>query len=534
MPTVRQTGGREELDAAWTQINALIADYTAGRASILGTIRRTGTALLRRLPLAAVLADLTAVRAEVVKLVTDFASGYKRLDNGLMARSPLAALIADDAAVRAEVVKLVTDLTALLVRFNAQAYGTPNIADGTTAGKIKSQATVPYSIAGTLYTKGATDDLWDLSAEVDTDGTHYRAYWLYLDSGGTATIGAGADALTSAANAIAALPSPTASKCAVGVYVAGPSTDFNGVAGLAAQGTLINGWPATLAKTAVAPAAATATTSIGIADGTTAGCLRTVADTEYAVDGEAYAKAATDDLWDLSAETDTGAGEFRAYWLYLNAAGTASIAAGTVAASAALAIAALPALAADKAAVGVYVAGESTDFDGVAGLTAQGRVYNGYPVELAGTASAPAALTTAATAGITDGGTAGYLRTRAEYEFMIGGRVYTKAATDDLWNLSGETDTGAAEYKAFWLYLDSSGTATIGAGTAAASSALALAALPTETSTKCPVGVYVAGPSTDFDGVAGLAAQGTIIDGRPAALTDTASATSETATLIHA
>lgn len=114
---------------------------------------------------------------------------------------------------------------------------------------------------------------------------------------------------------------------------------------------------------------------------------------------------------------------------------------------------------------------------------------------------------------IGNGGTAGRLRTTATTLFRIAGRVYSKASTDDLWNLTAVTNLGAGQYQAHWLYLDSSGTATIGSGTVATSAAAALAALPALDGTKAVAGVYVAGPSTDYD--AALAAQGTIYDGIP-------------------
>ena len=131
-------------------------------------------------------------------------------------------------------------------------------------------------------------------------------------------------------------------------------------------------------------------------------------------------------------------------------------------------------------------------------------------------------------ANIGNGGTAGRLRTNSAITYRIGGTLYAKASTDDLWNLSAQTDTTGAQYRAFWLYLDSSGTATIAAGENAASAALAIAALPAVTSTKAVVGCFVAGLSTDFDAVGGLAAQGTIYNGYPTAQT----LTSEAITLI--
>lgn len=117
-----------------------------------------------------------------------------------------------------------------------------------------------------------------------------------------------------------------------------------------------------------------------IGDGTTAGRLRTNAAITYAIAGQVYTKSSTDNLWNLSALTNTGAAEFQAHALCLNSSGTASLVNSGVAASAAAAMAALKALLpTDKAVVGVFVAGNSTDYDNAGGLAAQGTIYNGIP-----------------------------------------------------------------------------------------------------------------------------------------------------------
>ncbi|MCI0346684.1 MAG: hypothetical protein L0221_14770, partial [Chloroflexi bacterium] len=290
MSELRKTGGRAELDAAWAQINALIADVAV-------TLARAGNAVLARFPLVALIADLTAIRTAVVAAIVDIQAALTRLENGVMAN--------------------------------------PALADGTTDGKIKTANAVSFRIKGAIYTKAATDDLWDLTLEVDTDATHYRAYWLYLDASGTASFAAGTDALTDEATAIAALPAITATKSVIGVFVAGPSTDFDGAAGLDSFGTFYNGFPAAYTMTASDPAALTASATNSITDGTTAGKLKTRADVDFSIGGVLYRKAATDDLWDLSAETDTTGAQYRAYYLYLDASGTATIGAGSNAASAA-------------------------------------------------------------------------------------------------------------------------------------------------------------------------------------------------------
>lgn len=78
-------------------------------------------------------------------------------------------------------------------------------APGTTAGKAKTQNAVTYQIAGLVYTKAATDDLFDCSA-LSTDGTHYMKVLFSLDAGGTATVTAGAAATTQATALLPAVP----------------------------------------------------------------------------------------------------------------------------------------------------------------------------------------------------------------------------------------------------------------------------------------------------------------------------------------
>jgi hypothetical protein len=157
------------------------------------------------------------------------------------------------AAFRAPIVALAADVD---VAANSATFTI--IEDGTTDGYLKTDGPSGFKINGQLYNKAGTDNLWNLSAQTDTTGAQYRAYWLYLDSSGTATIAAGANAASSVA-AIAALPALAADKAVMGVYVAGLSTDFNGAAGLAAQGTIIYGVPAALAQTYTAPTAVTPT-----------------------------------------------------------------------------------------------------------------------------------------------------------------------------------------------------------------------------------------------------------------------------------
>lgn len=127
---------------------------------------------------------------------------------------------------------------AMLVSYST--LDAPGLADGTTAGKIKTGATVTYHIGRGVTTKAATDDLWDLSGEVATSATEYRAYWLLLNTAGAASIAAGTGATTEA-DALGALPELDGTKGVIGVYMAWPSTNFANA--LAAQGVIYNGIP---------------------------------------------------------------------------------------------------------------------------------------------------------------------------------------------------------------------------------------------------------------------------------------------------
>lgn len=105
---------------------------------------------------------------------------------------------------------------------------------------------------------------------------------------------------------------------------------------------------------------------------------------------------------------------------------------------------------------------------------------------------------------IANGTTNGTLKTTTTTTYKIGGKVYSKAATDDLWDLTGITDTASGEYVAVALFLDASGTATYGASNVKATSAAALLDLErvlglAAHAAKAVIGVFVADPSTDFD-----------------------------------
>lgn len=115
----------------------------------------------------------------------------------------------------------------------------------------------------------------------------------------------------------------------------------------------------------------------------TAGELDAAANVVAHIDGVPFTfdYDGTSASWDLSEEVDLAAGQYRAYWLYSTALSVASIAAGAVATTPELAVAALPNPVDDKAILGVYVAGDDTnaiDFStDTLGATGYGTVYNG-------------------------------------------------------------------------------------------------------------------------------------------------------------
>ncbi|HEU4395952.1 MAG TPA: hypothetical protein VFS92_10330 [Planctomycetota bacterium] len=120
-----------------------------------------------------------------------------------------------------------------------------------------------------------------------------------------------------------------------------------------------------------------------------------------------------------------------------------------------------------------------------------------------------------------DGAAAGKIKitTNAEalpLQFKVNGECYEKAAADPVWDLSGQTDTPALEYAAFWLYLNAAGTGSIERASAnAASAVLAKAVLLADgepEADKAVVGVFVAGPETDFSMDAIVAVMGATIE----------------------
>ena len=162
-----------------------------------------------------------------------------------------AGYIADEGrpnGLRDVLLSLLNDLARHETRMNYGARQYPNIAQGTVAGRLRTNAAVTYTIGGQLYSKGSTDNLWNLSGLTTLIAAQYQATWLYVDNGGTASIAAGGIA-ASAAAAIQALPALVSTKSVLGVYVANPSCNYGNA--LNAQGTSYNGYPAAYVGTAL-------------------------------------------------------------------------------------------------------------------------------------------------------------------------------------------------------------------------------------------------------------------------------------------
>uniref|UniRef100_A0A6M3INW5 Uncharacterized protein n=2 Tax=viral metagenome TaxID=1070528 RepID=A0A6M3INW5_9ZZZZ len=400
-------------------------------------------------------------------------------------------------------------LEVIRLRKENRILSFPLLADGTTPGKIKTTNITDYSIAGQVYTKAATDDLWDLSAFTpDTGAAEYEAVVLWLDAAGTATTSKLALAASEAA-ALALVDASIVSNptlCCVGVYVAGLSTDWNGGAGLDSFGTYYNGYPA--ARTTVA---VTAETETLVGDGTTAGKAQLLERIAFTVGGQVVYKAATDDLWDMSGYVDVGAAKFRAVALCLDVSGAAVLVPGTDQDSAALGFAEVGALVpATSTVIAMYVGGNSADWDDAGGLAGQGTFYQSWQDDMA-----PAAVTAESTTRLADGSTAGKIKLNQKIHYLNDGQLYSIAVTDDFWDVSGYVDVGAAKYRAVALGVNN-GVAVLIPGTDQDSANLALAEVAALESTGvCIVGYYVGGNSADWDDAGGLAGQGTYYQSPP-------------------
>lgn len=99
---------------------------------------------------------------------------------------------------------------------------------GTTTSKVRSNATITFTVDGEFKSKASTDDLWTLTGAVIPAGQK-RSYLLLLDSAGVATVSASDTVLVAATVTLPAWP---ASKAVVGMV-----TVSNGSGGNFTPGT---------------------------------------------------------------------------------------------------------------------------------------------------------------------------------------------------------------------------------------------------------------------------------------------------------
>lgn len=124
-----------------------------------------------------------------------------------------------------ELQTLINDLRARQVELEAalrkdQVYSNAILAKATTTTKIKTTAAAEYRIGGVVYTKAATDNLFDLAALTALTATKYQCNKLLLDAAGAATVVQGTEA-ASAAAALLAAGATTADTCCVGYHTIG-------------------------------------------------------------------------------------------------------------------------------------------------------------------------------------------------------------------------------------------------------------------------------------------------------------------------
>jgi hypothetical protein len=137
----------------------------------------------------------------------------------------------DLTAIRAEVVKLVTDIATHRTEVNKIRAGLVNItmqsaaiAIATTKTKIKTVTDpIAYLIDGVFYSKAATDNFWVLTGFTCTNAL-YNKCLLCIDASGNMQIAAGTEAAT--ANAVT-LPTIPASYAVVGVVQVHPTGTGN-------------------------------------------------------------------------------------------------------------------------------------------------------------------------------------------------------------------------------------------------------------------------------------------------------------------
>lgn len=88
--------------------------------------------------------------------------------------------------------------------------------NGTTAGKAKTVNTIKYSVISSVYSKSASDDLWDLTG-VSTGGSEYKKVLLCISSAGSGVIVDGVAAASQTTAKIPIMAIHNQSLCAVAI-----------------------------------------------------------------------------------------------------------------------------------------------------------------------------------------------------------------------------------------------------------------------------------------------------------------------------
>lgn len=126
---------------------------------------------------------------------------------------------------------LKADLNILKQHVENGCFDNPGLAIGSDTTQIQNANAITFMIDGVLYSKAATDDLWDLGGSTATltavTAAKYACITLYLDASGVFTVaedaGAGTAATLAAAKAGAAGFSAT--KAIIGYYTVGDGTN---------------------------------------------------------------------------------------------------------------------------------------------------------------------------------------------------------------------------------------------------------------------------------------------------------------------
>ena len=225
----------------------------------------------------------TAVNTAVNEIITDHA-GLIALEASLKTQVnantvATTELITDHAGLIALEASLKTTVNNLRTYLNDGLLIHGTLAVSATPEKFKTTSLSVYTINGVTYTKPITDDLVFSSAYTinvgNAEGTFFGVFLVQIDAAGTVSTKAPAanQVYTSAALALAALPSPDALNVALGSIVVGAIADTpwtattdsltDDVASAVLANTVIKSLPAAVTLsppatlTAAAPAAVT-------------------------------------------------------------------------------------------------------------------------------------------------------------------------------------------------------------------------------------------------------------------------------------